>query len=64
MELEVRNAQGEAVKVIGEYLPTLAAAGLGGPPSTSQSPSDTDAPASLSSSWSVSGISFAGSFSA
>ena len=47
----VWDAQGEAVKVIGEYLPTLAAAGLGGPSSTSKSPSDTDKPASLSSSF-------------
>ena len=47
----VWNPQGEAVKVIGEYLPTLAAAGLGGPPSTSRSPSDTDTPASLASSF-------------
>ena len=47
----VWNAQGEAVKVIGEYLPTLAAVGLGGPPSASRSPSDTDTPASLTASF-------------
>ena len=47
----VWNAQGEAVKVIGEYLPTLAAAGLGGPPSISRSPSDADTPSSLASSF-------------